>query len=722
MQLQHPTGVTETFMFNPEAAMALSSVVDYSGNTTSYLYEDGWSAASIIPWLTDEMANNSLFYTYYGDPTHQIDALGQEKAFEYENLTAPPAAQQILRIMKQITDEENRVTVYEIDPYYGLRLSETISDPEGNVVKLTLFEYMDSTFNGFMTKKTVVDGVAAGTDLVTTYVSDTNGYVLQESVGGISLTGTAATGSSTISGLASTAGLAVGMGVFGTGIPSGATVATIVSSSSITLSVSATATGTSSLTFTYPATIGMTGSTTNGSDTITGLASTTGLVVGMGVSGTGIPAGATVATIVSSSSISLSVPATASGSGISIVFTYPIICATTKYTHDANGNRTSVTDPNDNETYFAYDGLNRLIQVTNPDSTTREISYDPAGNKISEIDENGHVIIYTYDQLNRLTQKRRVMGVTLVETGNTTSGSTTISGLASTTGIEVGMAVVGRGIPVGATVATIVSSSSITLSIPAVITLTGNTINGSSTISGLASTTGLAVGMDVFGTGIPSGTTMAAIRPPPITVTGNTTNGSATILGLTSTSGIEAGMDVFGTGIPAGATVASVVSLSEITLSTAATVTNTGVPLEFQSEIILSAAATATNTGTSLAFKYSPLTLTGVTLTFAALNSAVDLITTYAYNGVNSKISETDPNGNTTTYAYDSIQRLIQITDALSQVWLHDFSGPNTGASAFASSDFKPTQITDPRGFRTWFVYDALYRTTSKNVEYEVTG
>ncbi len=55
--------------------------------------------------------------------------------------------------------------------------------------------------------------------------------------------------------------------------------------------------------------------------------------------------------------------------------------ATTYYEHDANGNRTSITDPNSNETQFTYDGLNRLTTVTNPDSSTRSITYDLAGTR-----------------------------------------------------------------------------------------------------------------------------------------------------------------------------------------------------------------------------------------------------------------------------------------------------------------------------------------------------
>ena len=59
--------------------------------------------------------------------------------------------------------------------------------------------------------------------------------------------------------------------------------------------------------------ISRSGSTTNGSTTITGLAKTSDLLVGMPVNGTGIPAGAYVASIVSGTSITISAAATATG-------------------------------------------------------------------------------------------------------------------------------------------------------------------------------------------------------------------------------------------------------------------------------------------------------------------------------------------------------------------------------------------------------------------------
>jgi hypothetical protein len=62
------------------------------------------------------------------------------------------------------------------------------------------------------------------------------------------------------------------------------------------------------------------GNTTNGSAAVTGISSTASLAVGMAVSGTGIPAGATVAEITSSTAVTLSAAATATGSAVSLTY------------------------------------------------------------------------------------------------------------------------------------------------------------------------------------------------------------------------------------------------------------------------------------------------------------------------------------------------------------------------------------------------------------------
>lgn len=66
------------------------------------------------------------------------------------------------------------------------------------------------------------------------------------------------------------------------------------------------------------------------------------------------------------------------------------------------------------------------------------------------------------------------------------------------------------------------------------------------------------------------------------TLTGDTTTGSAAVTGLSSTTALAAGMLVTGTGIPDGAKIASVTSATAITLSAAATATDTAVSLTFQ--------------------------------------------------------------------------------------------------------------------------------------------
>lgn len=67
----------------------------------------------------------------------------------------------------------------------------------------------------------------------------------------------------------------------------------------------------------------LTGNTTSGQVAVTGLSSTSSLLVGMSVTGTGIPAGATIAAITSGTAITLSVAATAAGTGVSLSFENP---------------------------------------------------------------------------------------------------------------------------------------------------------------------------------------------------------------------------------------------------------------------------------------------------------------------------------------------------------------------------------------------------------------
>jgi hypothetical protein len=71
----------------------------------------------------------------------------------------------------------------------------------------------------------------------------------------VTQTGTLTSAAATVTGLASTTGLAVGMAVSGTGVPAGATIATITSLTALTLSANSTVTGAQALTFTGGGTV-----------------------------------------------------------------------------------------------------------------------------------------------------------------------------------------------------------------------------------------------------------------------------------------------------------------------------------------------------------------------------------------------------------------------------------------------------------------------------------
>lgn len=117
-------------------------------------------------------------------------------------------------------------------------------------------------------------------------------------------------------------------------------------------------------------------------------------------------------------------------------------------------------------------------------------------------------------------------------------------------------------------------------------------------------------------------------------------------------------------------------------------------------------------------FEYDTLNrLTKQTRTVAA----GDIVTHYGYDdAVKPKASVQDPNQKTTTFQYDGLLRLIKTTDPLGRFTQFDYSGPNSGAHAFDSSGFKPTTITDPRGYVTSITYDSLYRATAKSVQYQL--
>jgi Flp pilus assembly protein TadG len=133
--------------------------------------------------------------------------------------------------------------------------------------------------------------------------------------------------------------------------------------------------------------------------------------------------------------------------------------------------------------------------------------------------------------------------------GTTTSGSATISSISpNTSAIQAGMQIAGPGIPSGATVSSISSSTQITISSNATLSYAGNSLTLGPTV---------AISTPITAT----------------TVTGTWTNGSNSITSIPTTANVVAGMRISSgsSGIPVNAYVTAVNSLTQITISANAT-------------------------------------------------------------------------------------------------------------------------------------------------------
>jgi len=197
MVVSTPEGGTMEATFDKWAGMALKSFKDVGVTTaTQFEYGDQFTYTLMQPWMKGlpiEKAIAQLPTTMWGDVTKQTDGRGKVKTFKYEESTIPAVP---WRVMKKITDEERRVTEYTIDPANGNRKDETVKSAAGEVVKTTDFEYSSASgLAGILTKKTIRGGATAPgattpVDLVTIYTLEpgTTGNIWKEQVGGLSPT------------------------------------------------------------------------------------------------------------------------------------------------------------------------------------------------------------------------------------------------------------------------------------------------------------------------------------------------------------------------------------------------------------------------------------------------------------------------------------------------------------------------------------------------------
>jgi len=120
-------------------------------------------------------------------------------------------------------------------------------------------------------------------------------------------------------------------------------------------------------------------------------------------------------------------------------------------------------------------------------------------------------------------------------TGNTTSGSNTITAIASTTGIVAGMVVSGTGIPVNTTVVS-TTSTTIIMSKNAQLSTNGLTFSAGSTIVTINGPLDLSPGMPVSGMGIPNNTSIVTVNNSSLVLNNAATMSCTTLLASTTTS------------------------------------------------------------------------------------------------------------------------------------------------------------------------------------------
>ena len=427
----------------------------------------------------------------------------------------------------------------------------------------------------------------------------------------ITPTGYITAGSTSITGVSSISGLAVGQPITSSTtavvgqvlgvIPAGTTI-TAASGTTITMSQAAAATGS----------VTITGIVTNGSTTLTPVSSTTGLATGQVITGAGIPSGTKISTI--GTTVTLSAKATATSA-------FP---TTTSFNGIVNATMpTSLTAPTSSNDPAV------ITQVTSAAGVPGTAGLGLAvGQPLTAPGINPGATI-TAIGANTVTMSQPATASSVVTpTGTVTAGSNVITNVTNVTGVVVGQVIAGPTISFTAittnasasltsvsntfsfTAITTSGSASLT-SVASTFSFTAITTSGSASLTSVSSLTGLAVGQVLTGAGIPASTTIIALSGTTITMSAKATATVSTAETITSSTSLAVGQILTGAGIPAN-TAISAISGTTITMSANATATvSTAVTITSSASLAVGQVISAPVSFTGITTSGSP-TLTGV--------------------------------------------------------------------------------------------------------------
>jgi len=378
-----------------------------------------------------------------------------------------------------------------------------------------------------------------------------------------------------------TAGFQVGWTVTGKGIPTNTTILSVDSASQITLSQNATQSGPFQLTLTTTTT----GNIVAGSRIVTGLPNAAGYFRVSTVSGSGIPAGALITSVDSSSQIHISLAATSTANGVALAIGLqyePPICI---------GDDPTMLLPNGKVLVGGLTTLNpNYTNLYDPATNT----WSPRGNKVYDASaeeswvllDDGSVLTYDVFKSNAAsTGYAELYNPTTNKWSSISPADGTAQGVLpylTDAGSEMGPILRlqdGRIFAIGANGHT------------ALYTHSTNTWAAGPDILGTlgSSSSPYLFGLDDAAAAIlPNGhVILAGDAANGIPATGNVTAGSTVITGISPavTASLQQYMFVFGSGIPDTASTQIVsVSPGQVTMNAAATATATGETITFASE------------------------------------------------------------------------------------------------------------------------------------------
>jgi hypothetical protein len=324
--------------------------------------------------------------------------------------------------------------------------------------------------------------------------------------------------------------------------------------------------------------------TTSGSSTVTAIK---GIFyagdVGRGISGVGIPAGATIATFVDASTVTISANATATtttgvvapiartGSSLAVRFqvtvnsvgtTSPVICNTGYVGFGPVQSNTTASD------CTLVSGINNIAGVVwEDDGGTGGTHGNGTIDGQTEVGIGSGAIVSLYYDANA---DGEVDSADLLYTSTTTSAYRSQPTVGTTTGTatltstsfqttDIGSRVYGTNIPAGAYIIAVSPGVSATMS-----------ANATATGSVTATITGGAYNFQ----NVPDGNFLVVVKKyDGVSVAGVTTNASTTVTSAGLFTSGDVGRTISGPGIPVGTTVASFTNSSTVTLSAAATAT-----------------------------------------------------------------------------------------------------------------------------------------------------